>query len=68
MIIVGSKGFAKEVLEVIWQKEQNENIVFFDNISTDISDYLYDKFKIIRNFEDVSNYFTQNNELAWSAG
>jgi sugar O-acyltransferase (sialic acid O-acetyltransferase NeuD family) len=57
MLIVGAKGFAKEVLEVCYQLEMNEEIYFFDNVSDDLPTHLYDKFKILRNFDEVAELF-----------
>jgi hypothetical protein len=36
MIIVGAGGFAKELLEVCHQLGRTENLVFFDNVSTQL--------------------------------
>ena len=33
MIIVGAKGFAKEVLEVVYQNKLLDNLVFYDDIN-----------------------------------
>ncbi|QKJ64806.1 acetyltransferase [Flavobacterium sp. M31R6] len=57
MLIVGAKGFAKEVLEVIHQMNQLENLVFFDDVNDDIKGSLYEKFPILKTTEEVSNYF-----------
>lgn len=56
MLVVGAKGFAKEVLEIIHQSNDLENLVFYDDVSTDIGDMLYDTFPIIRNIEDARTY------------
>jgi len=57
MIIIGAKGFAKEVLEIFHQKNELDNICFFDNVSTDLPDFLYGKFKILNSFEGVLEHF-----------
>lgn len=64
MIIVGAKGFAKELLEVCHQLGRTENLVFFDNVSSDLPDQLYSQFPILRSeaevkahFNDYSSYF-----------
>lgn len=57
MLIVGAKGFAKEVLEVLNQNEQIIDLVFYDDVSLDLSDMLFDKFRILKNMEEVKNYF-----------
>jgi sugar O-acyltransferase (sialic acid O-acetyltransferase NeuD family) len=57
MLIVGAKGFAKEVLEVVHQLNQLENLVFFDDVNDDIKGSLYEKFPILKTSEEVSDYF-----------
>jgi sugar O-acyltransferase (sialic acid O-acetyltransferase NeuD family) len=48
MIILGAKGFAKELLEVFAQNNELEHIAFFDDISSDLSDQLYGRFTVLR--------------------
>lgn len=57
MLIVGAKGFAKEVLEVLIQLNDSENIVFYDDFNKDVPDLLYDRFKVIKNMENALKYF-----------
>jgi sugar O-acyltransferase (sialic acid O-acetyltransferase NeuD family) len=57
MLIVGAKGFAKEVLEVIHQMNELENLVFFDDVNDDIKGSLYEKFPILKTTEEASDYF-----------
>lgn len=57
MLIVGAKGFAKEVLEIIHQMNQLENLIFFDDVNDDINGSLYEKFPILKTSEEVSDYF-----------
>lgn len=57
MIIVGAKGFAKEILEIFHQNGDLENLCFYDDVNSDILDTLYDSFKIIRNIESASLFF-----------
>lgn len=59
MLIIGAKGFAKEVLEVICQKNNDAEVAFFDDISSDVDHTLYDRYKVIRNLNDAKNYFSQ---------
>lgn len=57
MLIVGAKGFAKEVLEVLYQLHSTEDLVFFDNVNQDTPDVLYQKFKVLRSFDEAQTYF-----------
>jgi hypothetical protein len=57
MIIVGAKGFAKELLEVCHQLGRTEALVFFDNVSTDLPEKLYRQFPILRSEQEVKAHF-----------
>ncbi len=57
MLIVGAKGFAKEVLEVLQQLKQTENLVFFDDISLDVPNLLFNRFPILQNEKQVKEHF-----------
>ncbi len=57
MLIVGAKGFAKEVLEIINQMNQLENLVFFDDVNDDIKGNLYGIFPILKTTNEVMDYF-----------
>jgi len=58
MLIVGAKGFAKEVLEVLYQNGDTENLVFYDDISNDLPDLLFGKFNILKSIEQAQAYFS----------
>ena len=61
MLVVGAKGFAKEVLEILHENNDIDNLVFFDDVNDDLT-MLYDKFKVLKNEEEVSEYFTTNDK------
>ena len=57
MIIVGAKGFAKEVLEIFHHDCLVENIVFFDDVNDEISGELFGKFPILKSMQDAKKHF-----------
>lgn len=64
MLIIGAKGFAKEVLEIFYQRDDCENLVFYDDLHNDVN-LLYDKFAVLHSvleakeyFENIDNRFT----------
>lgn len=57
MIIVGAKGFAKEVLEVLHQNNQLEGLAFYDDVNNDLPDLLYNQFPILKNEAQVKEHF-----------
>jgi sugar O-acyltransferase (sialic acid O-acetyltransferase NeuD family) len=69
MLIIGAKGFAKEVLEVFHQLKQLKNIAFYDDVNTDIGDLLYDTFPILKNENEALAFFKENgNEFTLGIG
>ncbi len=67
MLIVGAKGFAKELLEILHQKEETENLCFYDDVSNDIPNLLYGKFPILRNETEAKSYF-ENTDNRFTLG
>jgi len=59
MIIFGAKGLAKELLEVCLENENKKDVVFYDDISSDLPEKLYNEFTILRSLEEVKNYFKE---------
>tara|TARA_B110000285_G_scaffold134260_1_gene150510 strand:- start:746 stop:1381 length:636 start_codon:yes stop_codon:yes gene_type:complete len=69
MIIIGAKGFAKEVLEIAHQLNLLENLVFFDDISEDSDDLVYNQFKVLRTDNEVKTHFAEfGNEFTLGIG
>lgn len=61
MIVIGAKGFAKEVLTVLYQQaNQIEDIFFFDDVSKDLEDMLFGKFPIIKSTVAAKEILAQN--------
>lgn len=58
MVVIGAKGFAKEILEVIHNNNQLENLVFFDDVNENIQGYMYSQFPILKNIEQVEKHFS----------
>ncbi len=67
MLIVGAKGFAKEVLEVLNQLNDIENLVFYDDINENATDLLYNRFKILNSLVQAKNYF-ENTDNRFTIG
>jgi sugar O-acyltransferase (sialic acid O-acetyltransferase NeuD family) len=70
MLIIGAKGFAKELLEAICQTNANdESIAFFDDVSEDLPDLLFGKYAIIRDLEEAEKYLkTDEGKFALGVG
>ncbi len=57
MLIIGAKGFAKEVLEILHQIDDLENLVFYDDVNDDIEGLLFGKFPILKRLGEAEKYF-----------
>ncbi len=57
MLIVGAKGFAKEVLEICFQNNEIENLAFYDDVNKDIGSLLFHRFPILNSIEQAKHYF-----------
>jgi len=63
MLIIGAKGFAKEILQIFSQLDKLTDLFFFDNVTEALPDKLYDQFEILKDFDQVLCLFakTDNN-------
>ncbi len=59
MLVIGAKGFAKEVLEILHQNGQTENLCFYDDVNDDMPEKLFGEFLVLRTIEEGKTYFTQ---------
>ncbi len=62
MLIVGAKGFAKEVLEVLHQLKDIDNLVFYDDVNKNIASKLYDRFAILKNIIEAELFFKEKDD------
>lgn len=68
MVIIGAKGFAKEVLEIFSQRNELHNLFFFDNVSNDIPDKLYGRFPVLRTVDEVKKIFDTTGDNRFTLG
>ena len=62
MLIVGAKGFAKELLEVIIQGNLGAKITFYDDVSEYLPKLLFGKSSILRNEDEAKFYLKRSDE------
>lgn len=68
MIIVGAGGVAKEVLEIFSQRNELNNLFFFDNVSKNLPDKLFNRFPILRTIEEVKQTFDTTRDFRFTLG
>ncbi|MFV0215740.1 acetyltransferase [Empedobacter falsenii] len=57
MLIIGAKGFAKEILEILHLNDETESLCFYDDINDDIGDALFNKYPILKSESEAKKYF-----------
>lgn len=60
MVIVGAKGFAKELFEICLEHKIDKDIVFYDDISNDLPFLMFDQIEILRSIDELEIYFKEN--------
>ena len=70
MIIVGAKGFAKEILQVISvdMNYDDKSIAFYDNVNDDLPDKLFDRFQILKSDKEAKDFFLKTNDNSFVLG
>lgn len=69
MLILGAKGFAKEVLEILHQNGDTEHLCFYDDVNNDVPDKLFNLFPILRSPEQAKEHFIKyDNSFAIGIG
>jgi sugar O-acyltransferase (sialic acid O-acetyltransferase NeuD family) len=68
VIIIGAKGFAKEVLEILIQNQYAEEIFFYDDVNENAPDYLFEKFKVLKSESEISTVFKTNSKFTIGIG
>jgi sugar O-acyltransferase (sialic acid O-acetyltransferase NeuD family) len=67
MLIIGAKGFAKDILEILYQNNELNQLVFYDDLNPDIGNELFGEFPIIKSIEEAKEYFS-NVDARFSIG
>lgn len=68
MLILGAKGFAKEVLEIFHQLETLENLAFYDGMNTYTEKKLYDRFPILTSDDELTAFFQTDKRFVLGIG
>ena len=68
MVIIGAKGLAKELLQIVEDSNDAKNLVFFDDINLDEPILLYNKYPVLRTEQEVINHFRSDNRFILGLG
>ncbi len=67
MIVAGAGGHAKD-LTILLRKQEQQNIVFFDNVNKGLSALFLDKYPIISSEKEVKSYFQNDRNFIIGIG
>lgn len=67
MLIIGAKGFAKELVEVLFEKKL-ERLAFFDDISERSTALAFGKYPIIRDQNTLLEWFSKDSTFCLGLG
>ncbi len=69
MILVGAKGFAKEVFEIVLKNKQSESIVFYDDINLNGAKTIFEDYIVLQSIAEAKDYFEKkDNRFAIGIG
>lgn len=72
MIVIGAGGFAIELLEILVSKKYGyakDNLFFFDNVTSDLPNKLFNEFTILKSLEEVEEIFkSDSNDFCLGIG
>jgi sugar O-acyltransferase (sialic acid O-acetyltransferase NeuD family) len=68
MLIIGAKGHAKEILSVLNHNSQHQELYFFDDVTENLPTTLYNKYPILRTYEQVEELFKTQRNFAIGLG
>jgi sugar O-acyltransferase (sialic acid O-acetyltransferase NeuD family) len=58
MLVIGAKGFAKELLEILSQNNELDDLAFYDDVNRQGPDLLYDRFPVLKSETEVIRYLS----------
>ena len=57
MVVIGAGGHAKEIYDLLVRSKDLKGLYFFDSLSANLPDLLFDKHPVIRSFEELEKQF-----------
>ena len=67
MLVIGSKGFATQLFDVLYQLNLNENISFYDDKDSQ-EKIVWGKYNVLKNTKQAQQYFEKDNRFCLGIG
>jgi sugar O-acyltransferase (sialic acid O-acetyltransferase NeuD family) len=68
MIIIGAKGLAKELLQMLESSGATTDLAFFDDVNLDMPNLIFAKYPVLKAEEEVLNHFNSDNRFMLGLG
>jgi sugar O-acyltransferase (sialic acid O-acetyltransferase NeuD family) len=68
MLIVGAGGHAKEILGVLAENGQDQNLFFYDGMSSNKENLVFHKFEILKTDQAIINLFKEDKQFVIGVG
>ena len=68
MVVIGAGGHAKEIYDLLVKNKDLNGLYFFDSLSKDLPDLLFDKHPLIRSFEELEKQFKIDSRFVLGMG
>ena len=59
MVIIGAKGLAKELLTALSWDNIDKGLYFFDDVSENLPDKLFDKYTVVKSWNQLGSHFVK---------
>ncbi|WP_340103283.1 acetyltransferase [Rhodohalobacter sp. 8-1] len=68
MLIAGAGRHTKDLLLVISEQKTNKEIVFFDDVTAELSEHIFSKYRILRSIEEAQEFLKTDNSFVLGLG
>ena len=59
MLVIGAQGCARSILEIFHQLNKVKGLCFYDDVTPNMPDLLYEQFEIISDIKEAEEYFSK---------
>ncbi|MXV39162.1 hexapeptide transferase [Flavobacteriaceae bacterium Ap0902] len=59
MLVIGAKGLAIELLDILLRQDKLDDLAFYDDINPHKDNLLYGQFPVLKNHDEAQKYFTE---------
>jgi len=59
MLVVGAKGFASELVDILYQNDETNHLGFFDDVNSYDSPYVFDNFPLLNSLAEATEFLNK---------